>query len=102
MLQKKRLEYLMSQSEIYAHFMAAKLGVVDEQKVKEGELEMNKNSDLYKKVAIDRRAARINVKEMINENYKRLDEFDHHDRDEVGEDDLEDENVEKIKLNKKV
>lgn len=30
LLQKKRLEYLMQQSEIYAHFMAAKLGVSDE------------------------------------------------------------------------
>ena len=98
MLQKKRLEYLMSQSEIYAHFMAAKLGVVDEQKTKSNEMEMDKNHELYKKVNIDRRAARINVKEMINENYKRLDEFDEHDREEVNDDDLEEENVDKMKL----
>lgn len=30
MLQKKRLEYLMQQSEIYAHFMAKKIGVADD------------------------------------------------------------------------
>lgn len=27
MLQKKRLEFLMRQSDIYAHFMAKKLGI---------------------------------------------------------------------------
>ena len=32
LLQKKRLEYLMQQSEIYAHFMATKLGVADDHK----------------------------------------------------------------------
>jgi len=30
LLQKKRLEYLMQQSEIYAHFMATKLGVSED------------------------------------------------------------------------
>lgn len=36
LLQKKRLEYLMQQSEVYAHFMATKLGVADDlAKVKE-------------------------------------------------------------------
>lgn len=81
----------MSQSEIYAHFMAAKLGVVDEQKTKVEEMNMgeSKSNDLIKKVNIDRRAARINVAEMINDNRKRLDDFDDHDRDEVNEDDLD-------------
>ena len=32
LLQKKRLEFIMQQSEIYAHFMAKKLGLSDEQK----------------------------------------------------------------------
>lgn len=31
MLQKKRLEFIMQQSEIYAHFMSKKLGLVEEQ-----------------------------------------------------------------------
>lgn len=81
----------MSQSEIYAHFMAAKLGVVDEQKTKVEEMNMgeSKSNDLIKKVNIDRRAARINVAEMINDNRKRLDDFDDHDRDEINEDDLD-------------
>lgn len=32
LLQKKRLEYLMKQSEIYAHFMAVKVGMGAEHK----------------------------------------------------------------------
>lgn len=32
LLQKKRLEYLMKQSEIYAHFMANKMGMQSETK----------------------------------------------------------------------
>lgn len=32
LLQKKRLEYLMKQSEIYAHFMANKMGMTAETK----------------------------------------------------------------------
>ncbi len=31
-LQKKRLEFIMQQSEIYAHFMAKKLGISEELK----------------------------------------------------------------------
>lgn len=31
LLQKKRLEFIMQQSEIYAHFMSKKLGLSDEQ-----------------------------------------------------------------------
>lgn len=30
LLQKKRLEFIMQQSEIYAHFMSKKLGLADE------------------------------------------------------------------------
>lgn len=57
---------------------------------------------MIKKVNIDRRAARINVAGMINENRKRLDEFDDHDRDEIMEDDLDAKAVDAIKLNTKV
>ena len=89
MLQKKRLEYLMQQSEIYAHFMAAKLGVSDELKQGKSEHGMDKASPSKYKVDIDKQAARKNVAEIINENRKRLDEFDAHDRDEVNEDDLD-------------
>jgi DNA helicase INO80 len=37
LLQKKRLEYLMKQSEIYAHFMANKMGMTAETKKDEQE-----------------------------------------------------------------
>jgi DNA helicase INO80 len=33
LLQKKRLEFIMQQSEIYAHFMSKKMGLGEEQKV---------------------------------------------------------------------
>ena len=83
MLQKKRLEYLMSQSEIYAHFMATKLGV-SEDLVKE-----KHESTPVKRVDVDQRAARIHIAGMINDNRKRLDDFDDHDRDEIEAEDLE-------------
>ena len=88
LLQKKRLEYLMQQSEIYAHFMAAKLGVADEhaKKKKEDGLE---GTPTKHRVEIDRRAAMQNIAGIINENRKRLDDFDDHDREEIDADDLD-------------
>ncbi len=50
-------------------------------------------SALMKKVDIDRRAARINVASMINENRQRLDDFDDHDREEINEEDLDEVNL---------
>lgn len=54
LLQKKRLEYLMQQSEIYAHFMATKLGVADEHQKQKEEGEETK----HKAVDVDKKAAR--------------------------------------------
>ena len=43
LLQKKRLEFIMQQSEIYAHFMATKMGLADDQnKQKQQDLEEEK------------------------------------------------------------
>ena len=57
-----------------------------------------------KKVEIDRRAARINVAGMINENRLRLNQFDEdaHDRDKVNEEDLDEVNLKNVQVNKKV
>lgn len=63
--------------------MATKLGVSEELKQqKEGIKEI-------KKVDVDQRAARIQIAGIINENRKRLDDFDDHDREEIHEDDLD-------------
>ena len=43
-----------------------------------------------KKVDVDKRAARIHIAGMINDNRKRLDDYDDHDRDEILEEDLDD------------
>lgn len=56
-----------------------------------------------KRVDVDQRAARIHIAGMINENRKRLDEFDDHDREEINEDDLDDQKFNNpTSLNKKV
>lgn len=102
LLQKKRLEYLMQQSEIYAHFMAAKLGVSEDLANKKKEILSEKNSPSKHKLEIDRREAMKNVAGMINENRKRLDEFDDHDRDEVNEDELDDSKFSAHVFNQKV
>ena len=68
-LQKKRLEFLMKQSDIYAHFMAKKLGMQiddEEQKIKEEP----------KLLEIDEEAAVIKVQHMINEHRQELKAFD--------------------------
>ena len=90
MLQKKRLEYLMSQSEIYAHFMATKLGVSEDVNKLKQEMASTSTSPV-KRVDVDQRAARIHIAGMINENRKRLDDFDDHDREEINEEDLDEQ-----------
>lgn len=69
--------------------MATKLGVSDElNKQKEENCNVMANN---KKLEIDKKAARKQIVGIINENRKRLDDFDDHDRDEVREEDLEDD-----------
>ena len=72
--------------------MATKLGVSDElNKQKEDNSNILANN---KKLEIDKKAARRQIVGIINENRKRLDDFDDHDRDEVREEDLEDDQEE--------
>lgn len=77
----------MSQSEIYAHFMSTKLGVADDME----KIKQEQQNSPVKKVDVDQRAARIHIAGMINENRKRLDDFDDHDRDEINEEDLDEQ-----------
>jgi len=86
----------MSQSEIYSHFMANKLGVNEELERKKKEDGSVQKSALMKKVDIDRRAARINVASMINENRHRLEDFDRHDIEEINEEDLDEVNLQNV------
>lgn len=99
LLQKKRLEYLMKQSEIYAHFMANKMGMNKEmKKEKDGVLEEEGKAN-YQRVEVDESNARKRMAKMINEDKKRLKQFDRglndasmlHDsqQDEVNEEELD-------------
>ena len=52
-LQKKRLEFIMQQSEIYAHFMSKKLGLSDEvQKQKQMDVD-DEQREAFKRLEID-------------------------------------------------
>lgn len=62
----------MKQSEIYAHFMANKMGMNKEMKQeKDGVLEEEKKSN-YHRVEVDESNARKRMAKMINEDKKRL------------------------------
>lgn len=75
-LQKKRLEFIMQQSEIYAHFMSKKLGLSDEvQKQKQMDME-DEQRDHFKRYDIDEQEARTNIASMINDNRSRVNDYD--------------------------
>ena len=76
LLQKKRLEYLMKQSEIYAHFMANKMGMQNEMKQTRDEVEQTENQMNYKRVQVDESNAKKRMAKMIAERRKELREFD--------------------------
>jgi len=62
----------MKQSEIYAHFMANKMGMQgDQSKQREADIEDEKKGG-FNRVEVDDMGARINVAGMINENRQRL------------------------------
>lgn len=90
LLQKKRLEFLMKQSDIYAHFMAQKLGMHDKDEgadgVKEGAI-VEENNEISKdkgpsaffkdeKIEIDEEAAFASIQGLINDQRANLKEFD--------------------------
>ena len=77
LLQKKRLEYLMKQSEIYAHFMANKMGMSEELKEAKADTMKEEKALGYRRVDVDEQNARKRMAKMINEDKKRLREFDY-------------------------
>lgn len=98
MLQKKRLEYLMKQSEIYAHFMSNKMGMAEETKKARDEVLSDEAKNNYARADVDEKKARRKLAKMINHDKKRLRQFDagdqnvtmHHDsEDEVNPEDLD-------------
>jgi DNA helicase INO80 len=89
LLQKKRLEYLMKQSEIYAHFMANKMGMGQEHKQEQNEQLQAENELGVGRVAVDEASARRKMAKMINEDRERLIEFDGSQASQIVEDDLD-------------
>ena len=69
LLMKKRLEFLIRQSDIYANFMAKKLGIMQE----EGKQEVQPGEE---KVEIDENLAKKRVQDMINSHLEGLRAFD--------------------------
>ena len=83
----------MKQSEIYAHFMANKMGMTEEMKDTKRDVLAEEEKNNYKRVEIDEINARKRMAKMINEDKRRLKNFDGDGEDfgseEVGEDDLD-------------
>jgi len=75
-LQKKRLEFIMQQSDIYAHFMARKMGLLEEQKLEEERLREEEMMDQYERAEVDNQQCFKNAAEMINEQRKKVIAFD--------------------------
>ena len=79
LLQRRRLEFLMKQSDIYAHFMAQKLGIGvegDDQTAVENGQEIAPAPAGYQKVDIDEDAAYKSVQGLINDHREYLHTFD--------------------------
>ena len=66
----------MKQSEIYAHFMAKKVGMSEEMKETKQNLEETENEINYKRVEVDEENAKKRTAKLIMEDRKRLREFD--------------------------
>lgn len=76
LLQKKRLEFIMQQSEIYAHFMSKKLGLAEEQQ-KQRQMDMDdEKKENFNRVDIDEGAAKLHVATIINDDRMRVNKFD--------------------------
>jgi DNA helicase INO80 len=74
-LYKKRLAFLMKQSDIYAHFMAKKLGIHTNSE--ETPADPNELNQEFKDVEIDEDQALANVTDMINNQRKQTELYDH-------------------------
>ena len=66
----------MKQSEIYAHFMANKMGMQKEMKEEQGGVMEEEKKANYNRVEVDESNARKRMAKMINEDKKRLRQFD--------------------------
>lgn len=88
-LQKRRLEYLMQQSEIYAHFMANKMGMGGDQKKEQLEQRAVEEEHGLQRVQVDQESARRKMAQMINEDRDRLREFSDGEHSQVQEEDLD-------------
>jgi hypothetical protein len=67
--------------------MAKKLGTGEE--LQKGKQELNKETEKMRRLEIDQKAARMQIAGMINENRKRLEDFDEEDMEMVNEEDLD-------------
>jgi len=80
LLQRRRLEFLMKQSDIYAHFMARKLGMDVEDEKKEGveqqQVQVLPPPPGYQKVEIDEEEAFKSIQGLINDHRQYLKTFD--------------------------
>ena len=66
----------MKQSEIYAHFMANKMGMQKEMKEQRDQVLEEEENAKYQRVEVDEKNARKRMAKMINEDKRRLREFD--------------------------
>ena len=105
LLQRRRLEFLMKQSDIYAHFMSQKLGINDEgQEEGAGENQPQTGVVLppnYSRVEIDEAEAFKSVQGLINDHREYLKNFDQEtqkQRVEVGGPQGEDFNLQKCEI----
>ena len=69
----------MKQSEIYAHFMANKMGMAKELKQTREDVAECENEAKYKRVDVDEGNAKKRIGKMIRENKNRLKDFDNDD-----------------------
>jgi hypothetical protein len=79
----------MKQSEIYAHFMANKMGMGTEHKQEHKDQLKAENEIGVGRVAVDEESARRKMAKMINEDRGRLKEFDGSDASMIAEEDLD-------------
>jgi hypothetical protein len=79
----------MKQSEIYAHFMANKMGMSAEAKRDEDEQKAAEKDIGISRINVDEISARKNMAKMINEDRKRLRDYDGSSASQVDEEELD-------------
>lgn len=92
LLQKKRLEYLMKQSEIYAHFISVKTNQAEDLEKAKKECHQEEEQSNVKRVVVDEVNARRRIAQIINEDKNRKNEWDNID-DEDREENVKEEDL---------